>query len=98
MTGLDADLPAAQRIVKGTQSMTVFKDSRIAGAMAIDVAVDMARGEMPETTQTSYNQYGDIPSILLTSVIVDKSNLESELIDSGWYTREQVYGKEEKQQ
>ena len=45
VTGQDADLAAARRIVQGTQSMTVFKDTRELGKSAIDAAVKLARGK-----------------------------------------------------
>ena len=45
VTGQDAELDAAQRIVQGTQSMTVLKDTRELGKAAIDAAIKLAKGE-----------------------------------------------------
>jgi D-xylose transport system substrate-binding protein len=35
----------------------------------------------------------DVPCILLKAIVVDKDNIDKVLIDSGYLTREQVYGK-----
>jgi len=91
VTGQDADLAAAQRIIKGTQSMTVFKDTRKLGVAAVDAAVKMAKGEEPGVNNKVNNNKIDVPSILLTPISVDKSNLDKELIDSGYLKKEDVY-------
>lgn len=94
ITGMDAELAAAKRIVEGTQSMTVFKDTRALAAAAIEAAVKMANGEkLDNADQTVNNNKIDVPSILLAAVAVDKDNLDKELIDSGYLKKEDVYGK-----
>ncbi|TYP56774.1 D-xylose ABC transporter substrate-binding protein [Thermosediminibacter litoriperuensis] len=97
VTGQDAELAAAKRIVEGTQSMTVFKDVRELAKKAAEVAVMLAQGkevkDLPEANQTVNNGKIDVPSILLTPVVVTKDNLESVLIESGWFKREDVYSK-----
>ena len=91
VTGQDADLDAARRIVKGTQSMTVFKDTRELGKEAINTAVKLARGEALDASGTTNNGKVDVPSILLNPVLVDKNNLDKVLIDSGYLDKNAVY-------
>ena len=94
VAGHDGDLSAAQRIVKGTQSMTVLKDTRQLAREAIIIAEKLAKGEPIDTKgQVQYNEFADIPAVLLSPVGVDKDNLDAILIDSGYLKREDVYGK-----
>ncbi len=94
VTGMDAELAAAQRIVKGTQSITVLKDTRKLGEEAIRIAIRMAKGEnIADATkgQVVNNDKMDVPSVLLEAQVVDKTNVDALLIDSGYLKREDVY-------
>ncbi|MDD7794341.1 sugar ABC transporter substrate-binding protein [Clostridium sp. 'White wine YQ'] len=91
VTGQDADIDAIRRIIDGTQSMTVFKDTRQLGKTAIDVAIKFMRGEAIETTDTVNNGKVDVPSILLTPVSVDSSNVNTAILGTGFYKFEDVY-------
>ncbi len=93
ITGQDAELAAAKRIVEGTQGMTVFKDTRKLGEAAIDAAIKMVKGENIGADQKVNNEKMDVPSILLTPEVVDKSNLDKVLIDGGYLKKEDVYAK-----
>jgi len=91
ITGQDSELQAAQRIVQGTQTMTIFKDTRELGKEAIKIAQKMLNGVDLETTQTVNNEKIDVPSILLTPVVVDKNNIDDVLINSGYLKKDDVY-------
>jgi D-xylose transport system substrate-binding protein len=92
ITGQDAELAAAQRIVKGTQGMTVFKDTRLLADAAVEAAKNMFAGTaLANATQTVNNNKMDVPSILLVPIAVDKSNIDKELIDSGYLAKADVY-------
>lgn len=93
ITGQDSEKTAAQRIVEGTQSMTIFKDTRELGKAAIDAAIKLANGEKLDTNGAVNNGKIDVPSVLLTPVIVTKDNLDKVLIDSGYLKKEDVYKK-----
>lgn len=93
VTGQDAEATAAQRIVQGTQSMTVFKDTRKSAAAAFEAAVKLAKKENPGATSKINNKKKDVPAILLTATVVTKDNIDKELIDSGYLKKSQVYGK-----
>ncbi|MCD8349753.1 MAG: substrate-binding domain-containing protein [Planctomycetaceae bacterium] len=94
VTGMDAELSAAQRIVQGTQSITVLKDTRKLGEEAIRLAIRMAKGESIDDAINGsvHNGVQDTPSVLLDAEVVDKDNIDRILIESGYLTREQVYG------
>ena len=87
VTGQDADLAAARRIVQGTQAMTIFKDTRQLGNVAIDAAIKLANKELIEINETVVN----VSSVLLTPVVVTKENLDEVVIKSGYLKQNEVY-------
>lgn len=92
VTGQDSELTAAQRIVKGTQSMTIFKDTRLLGKAAIDAAIKIANKESVDTNgKTVNNKKKDVPSVLLDAVVVTKDNIDDVLINSGYLKKADVY-------
>lgn len=92
ISGQDAELAALQRIVKGTQTMTVYKPiSRLAPA-AVEAAVTLAKREKLNTTRTVNNGRIDVPSILIEPIMVDKSNIDETVVKDGFQAREKIYG------
>lgn len=91
VTGQDSEKTAAQRIVEGTQSMTIFKDTRELGKAAVDAAIKLAKNESVDTNGEVNNGKIDVPSVLLTPVIVTKDNIDDVLINSGYMKKEDVY-------
>jgi D-xylose transport system substrate-binding protein len=92
VTGLDAELAAAIRIVQGTQSMTVFKDVRELAHRALEMAVALAERKPVETSgATVFNGKRQVPAVLLEPQLVDRQNLDQKLIDSGFLNRKAVY-------
>ncbi len=92
VTGQDADVAAARRIAKGTQSMTVYKNTRKLGAVAVQAALAMIMGQPLAMINGKVNNGKmDVPAILCDPMAVDKSNLDSALITSDYLKREDVY-------
>lgn len=91
ISGQDADLAALQRIVAGTQSMTVYKPVSKLAARAAEAAVALAKKEKVETNGKVNNGKIDVPSILLEPISVDKNNLDETVIKDGYQKREDVY-------
>lgn len=92
VTGQDAELEACQRIVEGTQLMTVYKPVEKQARKAAECAIAMAKGE-PVTGingTTSDGTY-DIPSIVLEPIAVNRDNMDEVIIDSGFHLRDEVY-------
>ncbi len=93
VTGQDAELSAARRIIEGTQSMTIFKNSEKVAEEVILTAIKIVNAEKIDITSKVNNNKIDVPAILFKPVVVDKSNIDAVLIDSGFLKRSEVYGK-----
>ncbi len=92
VSGQDADLAACQRIVEGTQAITVYKPIRLIATKAAEAAIALAKGEpIPDATQKVNNSKIDVPSILLTPIQVDKANLDEAVIKDGFHSRKEIY-------
>ena len=91
VSGQDADIAALQRIVAGTQSMTVYKPISQIAPRAAEAAVALAKKEKIQTTRTVNNGKADVPSILLEPIAVDKNNLDETVIKDGYQTREAIF-------
>ncbi len=85
VTGQDADLAACQRILRGTQAMTVYKPLKNLATLAARVAVEVAQGKKPATTGTLDNGAKAVPTILEKIVSVDKDNLHATVVADGFH-------------
>lgn len=83
ISGQDAELAAIQRIIDGTQTMTVYKSLENIANTAATSAYELAIGNTIETNQTVNNNLTDVPSILLDPVSVDVSNIDETVIQEG---------------
>ena len=91
VVGQDADLSACQRIVEGTQLMTVYKPiEKLAGETA-RLAVMLAKGESLNIEKTTYDGKYDIPYFELEPIPVDKNNIDSTIIKDGFHIKEEIY-------
>ena len=91
VSGQDADLAALQRIVAGTQSMTVYKPVVQLARRAAEAAVALARHEKVATSSAVNNGKMDVPSILLEPLAVDKNNIAETVIKDGYQKMEDIY-------
>ncbi|MEA9389584.1 D-xylose ABC transporter substrate-binding protein [Acerihabitans sp. TG2] len=87
ISGQDADLAAIKRIMKGTQTMTVYKPIKKLATDAAEIAVELAKGEKPKSNAMLNNGLKDVPSYLLTPISVDKSNIDSTVIADGFHKK-----------
>lgn len=92
VSGQDADLQACQRIVAGTQTMTVYKSLEKLAYAAAESAVALAKGETPSINGSLNNGKLDIPSHFLAPILVTKENIDSTVIADGFHTHKEVYG------
>lgn len=93
VSGQDAELGALQRIVAGTQTMTVYKPIIKLAPAAVDAAVALAKGEKLNTTRVVNNGRIDVPSILIEPISVDKTNIDATVVKDGFHKREDIYPK-----
>lgn len=94
VAGQDAELAAAQRIVEGTQTMTVYKPIRVLAKEAARIAVKMAKGENVFAGKRVNNGKIEVPSVLLLPTAVNQSNIDSTIIRDGFHSKEEVYKNE----
>ncbi|EYT56592.1 ABC transporter substrate-binding protein [Leucobacter sp. UCD-THU] len=85
ITGLDATLAGVQQVIEGNQYMTTYTDPLGEGAIAADVALKLAKGE-----PIDYPEVDGVPTQLVEPVAVTVDKIQSELIDSGAYTAEDL--------
>jgi len=92
VTGQDAEIASVKSIADGVQFATIFKDTRKLAAQAVIAAQAYLEGNEPEAndTETYDNGVKVVPSYLLESDIVYADNIQSLLVDSGYWTEEEV--------
>jgi D-xylose transport system substrate-binding protein len=91
VTGQDAELSACQRIVQGTQSMTIYKPIKVLATSAANAAVKMAQGRPIVATETVNNGKIDVPSQFDDIYAVDKTNMVERVIKDGFQSYDDVY-------
>lgn len=92
VTGQDAEIASVKLIADGVQYATIFKDTRKLAAQAVTAADAYLNGGEPEAndTETYDNGMKVVPSYLLESDIVYADNIQSLLVDSGYWTADEV--------
>ncbi|GAA4297396.1 sugar ABC transporter substrate-binding protein [Anaerocolumna aminovalerica] len=92
ITGQDAELMATKNIIAGTQAMSIFKDTRVLAEKCVTMVQAVLEGATPEINdETTYNNNVlTVPSYLCTPVAVDAENYEEILIQSSYYTADQL--------
>ncbi|MCR5789868.1 MAG: sugar-binding protein [Lachnospiraceae bacterium] len=92
ITGQDAELMATKHIISGKQTMSIAKDTRLLAAKCVTMVQAVLEGSEPEINDTTTYDNGKIvvPSYLCEPVPVDQSNYKEVLIDSGYYTEDQL--------
>lgn len=93
VVGQDADLEACQRIVEGTQVMTVYKSVEKLAQRAAECAVALAQGEEITGNDVTTLKNGEfqIPYVGLEPISVTKDNINEVIINSGFHLKEDVY-------
>jgi len=93
LTGQDATDAGLHDIMQGTQSMTVYKAVPAEAKAAAELAVALAQGQQPPAgvvNGTTNNGAADIPSVLLTPVVVTKANIQDTVIKDGFTTMDKI--------
>ncbi|UQA97144.1 sugar ABC transporter substrate-binding protein [Streptomyces halobius] len=84
--GQDAEVAALQRIIKGTQSFTIYKEVRPEAETAAEIAFRLLRGKsiasLTSTTVDSKSKSG-IPAKLFNAKIVTKKNMKDTVVRDG---------------
>ncbi len=91
VVGQDGDLEACQRIVEGTQKMTVYKPVAKLAKEAAIYSIRLAKGESLEELETVSSGNYEIPYCLLPPQSVNKQNIDEIIIEGGVHFKEDVY-------
>ncbi|MDP9864829.1 MULTISPECIES: sugar ABC transporter substrate-binding protein [Streptosporangium] len=95
LTGQDAELAAIQRVLLGTQTMTIYKPIRPEARNAAQMAVDLgsgrtvtggADGEGTVANGTS----SSIPAQIIQPIVVTKDNIEDTVVKDGLWKVEEI--------
>ena len=90
VVGQDADLEACQRIVEGTQYMTVYKPGEKLAIRAAERAVDMANNVPLGLKETFNDGTYDVPYEKLEPIAVTKENMD-EVITGKYHQKNEIY-------
>lgn len=90
VVGQDADLDACQRIVEGTQCMTVYKPVEKLARRAAEIAVLMAKGQKVSPQRTINDGSHDVPYEVLEPYAVTKDNMD-EVITGKYHEESDIY-------
>ena len=94
VSGQDGDKAALNRVALGTQTVSVWKDSRALGKAAGEAAVALAGGTdiaaLPGVAKFNEGKKGvEMNSILLAPNPITKDKL-NDVIDAGWISKEEA--------
>ncbi|SKA72043.1 putative multiple sugar transport system substrate-binding protein [Eubacterium uniforme] len=103
VTGQDGDEANLKNMVDGKQTMTVYKAVANEAVATLDLGEKLLKGEKPDAkliddagwkftckydTESYDNGKKKVPSYLLEPTIVTKENMDKELVDTGYYTKD----------
>ena len=92
ITGQDCDIQNTKNMIAGKQAMSVFKDTRTLAAQVVKMVGQILKGEEVEVndTETYNNNVIVVPSFLCAPVFANADNYQELLVDSGYYTADQL--------
>ena len=92
ITGQDCDIQNTKNMIAGKQAMSVFKDTRTLASQVVKMVGQILNGEEVDVndTETYNNNVITVPSFLCEPVFADANNYKELLIDSGYYTEDQL--------
>nr|BFE83879.1 hypothetical protein GCM10020093_064800 [Planobispora longispora] len=91
LTGQDAELAAVQRILLGTQTMTVYKPIRPQARSAARMAVDLGSGTAVKAVRTVGNGTSSaIPAEIIQPTVVTAANVGTTVVEDGFWTIEEI--------
>ena len=94
VSGQDGDVAAINRVALGTQTVSIWKDSRVLGKTAAEAAIAIADGkkitDIPGVMKFNKGKKGvEMTTILLPPDPITKDNL-GDVIDTGWISKDKV--------
>ncbi|WP_018607319.1 substrate-binding domain-containing protein [Uliginosibacterium gangwonense] len=89
VSGQDCDLDACKRVLKGTQTMTVYKHLKDLATLAADTTLALVSGKEVKYEGQLPNGFKKVDTKLLKPTLITKENMDL-LVKEGMYTREQL--------
>lgn len=90
LSGQDGDVAALNRIAKGEQTITVWKNATALGQTAAKAAIELAEGKPVSGAVTTKTDSGkDQAAVLLTPVGITKDNLNL-VVDAKWISKDKL--------
>jgi putative multiple sugar transport system substrate-binding protein len=92
ITGQDADEANVKNMIAGKQAMTVWKDTRTLADQVATMVDQLLSGEDVEVNDTETYDNGNkvVPTFLLPPQVVTPDQIESVLVESGYFTADQL--------
>ncbi|MBB5082355.1 sugar ABC transporter substrate-binding protein [Nonomuraea endophytica] len=91
LTGQDAELAGIQRILLGTQTMTIYKPIKPEARNAAEMAIALGTGQDVKGTVTVNNGTNDsIPAQIIPPIVVIKQNIDDTVVKDGFWTVKEI--------
>jgi D-xylose transport system substrate-binding protein len=94
VSGQDADIAALNRVARGEQTVSVFKDANALGKAAAEAAVALAKGTKPGALKGTVSWNGGTKKLTMSSLFLKPVPITSDNLDyvvkAGWATTQQV--------
>lgn len=91
VVGHDADLSGCQRVVEGTQLVTVYKPIHKLAQAAVEISIKMVEGEEFEVNNVINDGKYEVPYYMLEPIAVTKYNMMDTVIKDSFHMMEEVY-------
>lgn len=93
LSGQDGDKAALNRIAKGQQTVSIWKNSMLLGEAAAKAAIELAQGKKGSAVTgatTFVTESGkEQPSVLLKPIAITRDNL-NEVVDANWISKKEL--------
>ena len=92
ITGQDCDIENTKNMIAGKQSMSIFKDTRTLASQVVKMVGQILSNQTVDVNDTTTYDNGSkvVPSFLCEPVFADVNNYKELLIESGYYTEDQL--------
>lgn len=94
ISGQNAETPSLKLVLKGEQTITVYKSPRKLGEIAAELAISMVYPDKKiniEANTKVNNGFKDVSAIIFDPVLINKSNVEKEILPDNLIKREELF-------
>lgn len=91
VVGHDADLAGCQRVVEGTQLMTVYKPIQNLAQTAAEITVRIAKGEQVKANSSIFDGKYNVPYYMMQPIGVTAENIMDSVVHDGFHRLEDIY-------